>query len=128
MALLHTLRAGDEQRPEEIDIALDSLDVGQRLGDAGLKVRCSGWQMGISETLGVKEGRMAEGFGDVEEVAAINFRRGRGRGRGGGSDVEVPVFEGSANGVPFGPELVAGVVIGGVEVFFVEGGRPAVAV
>lgn len=36
--------------------------------------------MGVSEALGVEEGRVAEGFGDVEDVA---FFGAHGRGGGG---------------------------------------------
>ena len=30
-----------------------------------------GWEVGTGETLGIQEGRVAEGFGDVAEIAEL---------------------------------------------------------
>ena len=128
MRLLHALRTGDKQRPQQVDVTLDLGDIIESLGDQALEVVSGGGCVRVGEALGVQEGGVAEGLGDVQEVEAIDLEGGGVHRAREGSSVEGPVRQAAADVGPLVPEL--GAAIGSVlgQDLMVGKGCPPVAV
>ena len=128
MGLVHALGAGDEERPQQVDVALDLGDIEEGLGDEALEVVSRGGRVWVREPLRVEEGRVPERLGDVQQVEPVDLERGcvhRPRQRRG---VERPVRQLAPDLGPLAPELGApvGAVLG--QELVVGEGRPPVAV
>ena len=71
MLLIDTLDTGDVKWPEKRNSWLKLLDMMQYLQDQVMEIGSRGEERCVGEAFSVKEGRVAEGFGNVAELDMV---------------------------------------------------------